>query len=208
MTTDQIIESVINKSFDPIYNKTKDISNYLSSISVIHRTDIQNLPNIMSEGLKIEKSVTPTGATEIIKISKRIKKELSKPEDRYKTIYATFNDKELTDSVINELQLRKETLIEFKINVDDLNIFVADFDSISKAIFNQIDFNRTKNERYLYDTLHGMERNLYDYWNSFIPISEYVNERKYDNPEILIFHVIEPTDLNILIKQGDKYGNN
>ncbi len=194
------IETIFNKSFNPIYNKTKDISNYLSSISVIHRTDIQNLPNIMSEGLKIEKSVTPTGATEIIEISKRIKKELRITQDRYKTIYATFNDKELTNSDINELQLRKETLIEFKINVDDLNIFVADFDSISKAIFNQIDFNRTKNERYLYDTLHGMERNLYDYWNNFIPISEYVNERKYDNPEILIFHDIEPTDLNILIK--------
>ena len=192
-------ESIFNKTFDPMYDKTKHISNSLSStMSVVHRTDVQNLPNIMSEGLKIEKSVTPSGATQIIEISKRIKTELGITEDRYKTIYTTFNDKELTDSDINELQSRREALIEFKINVNDSDIFVANFDHINKAIFNQIDFNRTKNERYLYDTLHGMERNLYDYWESFVPISEYMNERKYDNPEILIFHDIEPNNLTIL----------
>jgi len=189
-------ETIFSKSFDPIYNKTKDISNYLSSISVIHITDIQNLPNIMSQGLKIEKSVTPTGATEIIEISKRIKKELEITQDRYKTIYAKFNDKELTDSDINELQSRKETFIEFKINVDDPYIFVADFNYINKAISNQLNFNRTKDYDYIYD----MERELYDYWKSFVSISQYINKRKYDNPEILIFHNIEPSKLRILIK--------
>jgi len=198
MTTQQIIESIFNKSFDPISQKIENISNTLSSTtSVIHRTDVQNLPNIISEGLKIEKSVTPTGATQIIEISKRIKKELGINEDRYKTIYATFNDKEITDSKINDLKSSNQALIEFKIDNDDPEIFVADFEPINRAIFDQIDFNRTKDSNYLY----YMELNLYQYWKSFIPLHEYINQNKeYKFPEILIFHNIEPTNLNILIK--------
>ena len=198
MTTQQIIESIFNKSFDPISQKIENISNTLSSTtSVIHRTDVQNLPNIMSEGLKVEKSVTPTGATQIIEISKRIKKELGINEDRYKTIYATFNDKEITDSKINDLKSSNQALIEFKIDNDDPEIFVADFEPINRAIFDQIDFNRTKDSNYLY----YMELNLYQYWKSFIPLHEYINQNKeYKFPEILIFHNIEPTNLNILIK--------
>jgi len=198
MTTQQNIQELVNKNFDPISQKIENISNTLTSTtSVIHRTDVQNLPNIISEGLKIEKSVTPTGASQIIEISKRIKKELGINEDRYKTIYATFNDKEITDSKINDLKSSNQALIEFKINNDDPEIFVADFEPINRAIFDQIDFNRTKDSNYLY----YMELNLYQYWKSFIPLHEYINQNKeYKFPEILIFHDIEPTNLNILIK--------
>ena len=192
------IESIFDKRFDSISQKVDNISDTLSSTtSVIHRTDIQNLPNIMSEGLKIEKSVTPTGATEIIEISKRIKKELGIDKDRYKTIYATFNDKEITDSKINDLKSSNQALIEFKIDNDDSKIFVSDFEPINRAIFDQIDFNRTKDSNYLY----YMKLNLYQYWESFIPLHEYINQNKeYKFPEILIFHDIKPTNLNILIK--------
>jgi len=198
MSNTQDIKDIVNKNFDPISQKIENISNTLTSTtSVIHRTDIQNLPNIMSEGLKVEKSVTPTGATQIIEISKRIKKELGINEDRYKTIYSTFNDKEITDSKINDLKSSNQALIEFKIDNDDPEIFVADFEPINRAIFDQIDFNKIKDSNYLY----YMELNLYQYWKSFIPLHEYINQNKeYKFPEILIFHDIEPTNLNILIK--------
>jgi len=198
MTTNQTIEELVNQKFDPISQKIDNISNTLTSTtSVIHRTDVQNLPNIISEGLKIEKSVTPSGASQIIEISKRIKKELGINEDRYKTIYATFNDKEITDSKINDLKSSNQALIEFKIDNDDSKIFVSDFEPINRAIFDQIDFNRTKDSNYLY----YMKLNLYQYWESFIPLHEYINQNKeYKFPEILIFHDIKPTNLNILIK--------
>ena len=198
MTTQQIIESIFNKSFDPISQKIENISNTLSSTtSVIHRTDVQNLPNITKEGLKIEKSVTPSGATQIIEISKRIKKELGIDEDRYKTIYATFTiNTELTDSKINDLKSSNQALIEFKIDNDDPEIFVADFEPINRAIFDQIDFNKIKDSNYLY----YMELNLYQYWKSFIPLHEYINQNKeYKFPEILIFHDIKPNILNVII---------
>lgn len=192
------IESIFDKSFDPIYNKAKYIHNNLSTTSVIHRTDTNNLLNITKEGLKIEKSVTPTGATEIIEISKRIKEELKKPEDRYKAIHATFTvNTELTDSKIDELKSKNQVLIEFKIDNDNPEIFVADFEHINRAIFDQIDFNRTKDNNYLY----YMELNLYKYWKSFIPLHEYISQnKKYNHPEILIFHDIEPHYLNIITK--------
>ncbi len=192
--SEKSIKDIVNKGFDPISKKIDALS---KSTSVIHRTDIENLPNIMNEGLKIEKSVTPIGATEIIEISKRIKEELKKPEDRYKAIYATFNNNQISCSDFNDIWARDESLIEFKIDNDDPEIFIADFEPINKAIFDQIDFNRIKDNNYLYD----MELNLYKYWESFISLREYIiQNKKYNHPEILIFHNIEPNKIKILKK--------
>lgn len=185
------LEDIVNEKFDHIEEKIDNIKNFLTT-SLVHRTDTINLISIMKEGLKTEKSLKSYYSSEFYNISNKITNELGISKDRSNAIYATFNT-EVPDS--NELFARNETLLEFKVDNNDPEIFVANFEPINKAIFNQLDYHRVKQQRNLIE----LEKNLYEYWISFVSLYEYLtNLTRYKYAEILIFHNIEPNKITIL----------
>jgi hypothetical protein len=144
----------------------------------------------MKNGIKREYDTIPKNANELAIISKEIQKELNIEEiGKHKAIYAFPEPPKLK-------QVPNDTVV-FELTVNEENVLLFDCIAMSRAIFDQIDYNQTKDKVYL----RLLKQDLYTYWKSMILYEEYLQDKqKYKNYEVLIFSDVSPENIKIYYK--------
>lgn len=99
-----------------------------------------------------------------------------------------------------DLIQRTETSLCFPIFTEKVMVFDKD---ISSLIYDQSFFEDnqyTFEEAINFDTGKSIEELILSYWGSMIPLKEYMKEKPYNNPEILLFEPVPKEIIKVVEK--------